>query len=216
MRNVIDPSFCLPIAQALLRRVRFTLDSPRHDVALTFDDGPDHTHTPPLLDVLERERVGATFFWLADSLARAPDLAIQIHRAGHQIALHGDRHVPFVIRRPTDVKAGLYALRNRIASVTGLEPDRICHVRPPFGLITPRWASLLIEWGYQAVLCSILPGDWNSAAEIVVRRVNRRLKAGAIIALHDGPDNGQNAAKIAQTLIGEIRARGLSATTLDP
>ena len=33
--------------------------------ALTFDDGPDATHTPEILDVLARERVRAAFCWKA-------------------------------------------------------------------------------------------------------------------------------------------------------
>ena len=35
-------------------------------VALTFDDGPDPTHTPRILDVLARERVTATFFLIGE------------------------------------------------------------------------------------------------------------------------------------------------------
>ena len=49
------------------------------EVALTFDDGPDATFTPQILDVLAREHVPATFFVIGARAAAAPG-ADRAHR----------------------------------------------------------------------------------------------------------------------------------------
>ena len=41
-------------------------------IYLTFDDGPNPTTTPDLLDVLARERTHATFFLIDRHITRAP------------------------------------------------------------------------------------------------------------------------------------------------
>ena len=43
-------------------------------VALTFDDGPDPTHTPRLLDILAAHRAHATFFMIGLRAHHHPDL----------------------------------------------------------------------------------------------------------------------------------------------
>src|SRR5262245_949370 len=65
---------------------------PRGDpptVYLTFDDGPNPTTTPDLLDVLARERVRATFFIIDRHLNEdtAP-LVRRMFADGHAVALH--------------------------------------------------------------------------------------------------------------------------------
>ena len=58
-------------------------------VYLTFDDGPNPTATPQLLDVLARHGVSATFFIIDKHLTR--ETAPIVRRAfeeGHAVALH--------------------------------------------------------------------------------------------------------------------------------
>ena len=53
-------------------------DRARPAIYLTFDDGPNPTATPALLDVLARERVAATFFLIDDHLT--PETAPIVRR----------------------------------------------------------------------------------------------------------------------------------------
>src|SRR5499427_10430154 len=58
-------------------------------IYLTYDDGPNPTTTPDLLDVLARERVRATFFIIDRHLT--DETAPIVHRMfadGHAVALH--------------------------------------------------------------------------------------------------------------------------------
>ena len=49
-------------------------DTTRKVVYLTFDDGPIPEVTPKLLDVLEKEKVHATFFMVADNVTKYPQI----------------------------------------------------------------------------------------------------------------------------------------------
>src|SRR5216684_2521560 len=58
-------------------------------VYLTYDDGPNPTTTPDLLDVLARERVRATFFLIDEHITEetAP-IVRRMFDEGHAVALH--------------------------------------------------------------------------------------------------------------------------------
>src|SRR5262245_8228462 len=61
----------------------------RPTVYLTFDDGPNPTTTPDLLDVLARERVRATFFLIDRHITDQTAFLVQrMFADGHAIALH--------------------------------------------------------------------------------------------------------------------------------
>src|SRR4030095_6498553 len=65
---------------------------PRTDpptIYLTFDDGPNPTTTPDLLDVLSREQVRATFFLIDRHITdRTAPLVQRMFAERHAIALH--------------------------------------------------------------------------------------------------------------------------------
>jgi hypothetical protein len=66
------------------------------------------------------------------------------------------------------------------------------------------------------VLCDILPGDWRASPDLVVKRVLRRVRPGSIIALHDGADNGANAATIVDRLFTELTNRDFKFVPIGP
>jgi peptidoglycan/xylan/chitin deacetylase (PgdA/CDA1 family) len=58
-------------------------------VYLTFDDGPDPTTTPDLLDVLGREGVHATFFLIDRHITdETAPIVRRMFAEGHSVALH--------------------------------------------------------------------------------------------------------------------------------
>src|SRR5579862_1937812 len=52
-------------------------------IALTYDDGPNHPHTMPLLEVLAKHGVHATFFLIGRYVRQRPDIAREVVQAGH-------------------------------------------------------------------------------------------------------------------------------------
>jgi peptidoglycan/xylan/chitin deacetylase (PgdA/CDA1 family) len=148
-----------------------------HHVALTFDDGPDPRSTPRFLDLLARRGVHATFFLVGEQLTRNSGLAREITAAGHEVAVHGWHH-----RRT--VRDDLVSAYELIASASGRRPR---WYRPPYGVLT--WPGLLDarRLGLTPVLWTTWGRDWTSEATAgsVFERVNRTLRGGATVLLHD-------------------------------
>lgn len=61
-------------------------------ISLTFDDGPDATITPALLDMLAEEGVPATFFVVGRFVAQHEDVVRRMVREGHAIGIHSLSH----------------------------------------------------------------------------------------------------------------------------
>lgn len=59
---------------------------------LTFDDGPNNTVTPKVLDILKDEDVKATFFVIGKHVEEYPEIVKQAYDEGHYIANHGYSH----------------------------------------------------------------------------------------------------------------------------
>ena len=57
-------------------------------VALTFDDGPDPTLTPKVLDMLKAKGIHATFFMLGPLVKRYPAIVKRMADEGHEVAIH--------------------------------------------------------------------------------------------------------------------------------
>ena len=65
-----------------------------NDIAsLTFDDGPNTTNTPKVLDILKKNNNKATFFLIGDMVEKNPELVKRIHAEGHTIANHTTKHI---------------------------------------------------------------------------------------------------------------------------
>src|SRR5688500_14956468 len=61
----------------------------RRIVALTIDDGPDQTTTPPILNELRLHSARATFFLIAGRLREGDAVARRMVAEGHEIGNHG-------------------------------------------------------------------------------------------------------------------------------
>src|SRR5206468_8793043 len=122
-----------PFAPALARLLRIPTRLGRpHGVALTFDDGP-HVHgTPAVLEALGRAGATATFFLVGEQVERNPSLAAEIAAAGHEVAIHGQRHVLLLRRAPRALARDLDRAAAVIAVATGRAPTLY---RPPYGVL---------------------------------------------------------------------------------
>lgn len=67
--------------------------SKKKRVFLTFDDGPSKTVTIPILDLLKKENIKATFFVLGSRVELYPNIVKREYEEGHFIANHGYSHM---------------------------------------------------------------------------------------------------------------------------
>lgn len=180
-------------------------DAARRAIALTFDDGPHPRDTPRVLDALARHNVQATFFLIGRNAERYPHLVKEIHRNGHQLALHCYRHLPFPLERPSTLRKGLDHTRSVLAEICDLPPEAICHVRPPYGFFTTRTAFMLNERGYRLVIWNSMPFHWMQPAHWTIRQILDEVVPGSVIVLHDGKGHGTKVAQILDAIIPRLK-----------
>jgi polysaccharide deacetylase len=91
-------------------------------VYLTYDDGPNPTTTPHLLDVLAREGVHATFFLIDRHVTdETAPIVRRMFAEGHAVALHSPSR-KYMVSSPSALAATLTGWADRIASLGGLTP----------------------------------------------------------------------------------------------
>lgn len=190
-------------------------DPAQATVALTFDDGPHPDYTPPLLELLARHRVKASFFLIGSLVERHPTLVQEIYRQGHWLGIHGYEHRSFPWLSEQALRESLAKTQNAIANACDISPSQILDVRPPNGLFTPRILRQLTRDRYRTVMWSIVPEDWvNPGNRIVLKRIERQLHNGALIVLHDGFYGGQQVTEITRDLLCLLEKRSLEPLTI--
>ena len=180
-------------------------------VALTFDDGPNPTATPRILDVLRESQVSATFFLLGKHVERWPRLARRIADEGHAIGNHGYHHHKLHLRGPAYTRVDLCLGTEVILRATGDAPK---HFRAPHGFRSPWVNAIARELGQRAVGWTLGVRDTDRpGAAVIAERVRRGVRPGSIVLLHDGDayhsdgDRTQTADALSQ-VIRDLRASG--------
>jgi peptidoglycan/xylan/chitin deacetylase (PgdA/CDA1 family) len=161
---------------------------PTDYVALTFDDGPDSSVTPRLLDLLRERKVHATFFVLTDYAVQLPMLTRRIVEEGHELALHGDRH-DRLTRVPRGlVKARLSEARRILEDVGGTSVNRL---RTPYGAQALPTIITARRLGFELVVWGPTAQDWvEQSAANAADHLLRQVRGGDIALLHDGLEIG--------------------------
>jgi peptidoglycan/xylan/chitin deacetylase (PgdA/CDA1 family) len=191
----------------------------RHDaVALTFDDGPHRDGTPAVLEALERRGARATFFLVGEQVRKQPAIARAIADAGHEIALHGDRHVLLLRRRVGPFSVDLDRASAAIGEATGVVPKLY---RPPYGVFSRGTLAHVRERGLLPLLWSAWGRDWERRANAasISRRVTRRLAPGDVVLLHDSdayssPDSWRRTAAALPSILDAVAALGVPAESV--
>ncbi|MGJ3248638.1 MAG: polysaccharide deacetylase family protein [Elainellaceae cyanobacterium] len=189
-------------------------------IALTFDDGPHSDYTPQVLNSLDQYQIKASFFWLGCCVERSPSIARDVYQRGHWVGLHGYHHRSFP-RLPSDeLKRSLLTTQKAIAEACQLTPEyveaKVCDVRPPNGLFTPKILRQLHQWGYRSVMWSVVPEDWvRPGIAIAAKRIEQQTRNGSLIVLHDGYHGGVDAAATVREIVPTLLNRGYQFVTID-
>lgn len=153
-------------------------------VAMTYDDGPHPTLTPPLLDALRARRLRATFYLIGRSVVTWPDIVRRIADEGHEIGNHTWSHPNMAALGDRRVLREIDRTSEAIFDITGRAPVTY---RPPYGAFTLRQRRMLLRArGMPTVLWSVDPMDWlRPGASVVRARILSQSHPGAIILSHD-------------------------------
>ena len=155
-----------------------------HQVAITFDDGPDPRWTPKILDILKAANVKAAFFLVGVNAERYPGLVRRIVDEGHEIGNHTWSHPNLGKISDEAVRRELQKTDDAIAAAIGKRPTLM---RPPYGSITARQKKWIHEeFGYKIIIWDVDPLDWKRPGpSVVTARILKETHAGSIVLSHD-------------------------------
>jgi peptidoglycan/xylan/chitin deacetylase (PgdA/CDA1 family) len=176
-------------------------NSPRK-LAITFDDGPNPSITPKLLELLAKHKAAATFFLVGKYVRECPDLVRETAARGHVLANHTETHPNLFWLSSSAIRGELQQCNEAIATITGAAPKWF---RPPFGFRNPWVVKAAAELSMCTVMWSLIPGDWNPQPveklignlQPIANHAQQNLASpaatGDILCLHDGGHRALNA-----------------------
>lgn len=183
-------------------------------IALTVDDGPHPDWTPPLLDLLARHDVPATFFLIGARVAEHPRLAARIAAAGHAIGNHSMHHPqPFAALNRTRMTAEIRLAQERIADAVGVAPRLF---RAPGGGWSPAVLAASADAGLTPVDWTVNPSDWKEPGIPHIVRVLSHSGPGHILLCHDGGGDRSQTVAALETVIPFLKRRGLRFAPVAP
>ncbi|MBX6377877.1 MAG: polysaccharide deacetylase family protein [Clostridia bacterium] len=151
-------------------------------IALTFDNSWGTKALPPVLEVLRRQHVRATFFLSSPWAERHPDLVQAVAAEGHEIASHGEAHVNLSRYERSEIARNIGTAHRVLRELTASEPR---FFRPPNGDYDDRVVAVARELGYETVIWSVDSLDWKRPGPLaIVERVTRLAFPGAIVLFH--------------------------------
>jgi peptidoglycan-N-acetylglucosamine deacetylase len=189
-------------------------------VVLSFDDGPDETYTPQIVDILSREHVPAVFFMIGANIENNIPLVKRIYREGFEIGNHTFTHPNMAEVGRRRALLELNATRLLLESITGhstvlfrapynadSEPETMQELEP---------VALSKENNYLTVGESIDPNDWEKgiSPDTIFARVVQQEAKGNIILLHDAGGNREATVKILPKIIHYFKDKGYTFTTV--
>ncbi len=189
-------------------------------MVLSFDDGPDETYTPQILDILEREHVPASFFVIGLNAQRNLPLLQRMARAGYEIGNHTTLHPDLTHVSPRRLFFELNTCRRLIESITGRSTILF---RPPYNADSEpnsgselRPIALAEQQHYYTIGESIDPLDWQAGVtpQQILSRVRQQDSLGNIILLHDAGGDRSATVQALPALIHYYKQRGYRFATL--
>ena len=202
--------------QRLYRGVVWRGDTSHKCVYLTFDDGPKPEVTGPLLDILDRYKVKATFFWVGENVWRYPEMAHEVVRRGHVVGNHTFNHLPGMKNRRMLYCDNVYLSEDMMQHTLGPEWHSLHLFRPPYGRMRQRQKRILKK-DFTIVLWDLITHDYNPkyTCEQILAITKRYVRNGSVIVFHDSLKAKKNVLSAAPMVIEYLQKEGYEFRTLD-
>ncbi|SDB21764.1 Peptidoglycan/xylan/chitin deacetylase, PgdA/CDA1 family [Ruminococcaceae bacterium FB2012] len=178
-------------------------------IALTFDDGPNTTCTPLVLDLLEKYNARASFFVIGDNITEeSAQVMKRAYGMGCEINSHSRTHSDMKKMTAEEIKAEMSYTSELVEKYIG-EPPRF--FRPPYIAVNQTMFDSIDLPFINGKGCN----DWEEkvTAQQRIDKVLEVAEDGDIILLHDQPSNYQTVEAL-ETIIPELQKQGYELVTL--
>ncbi|MGX6605231.1 glycosyltransferase [Micromonosporaceae bacterium Da 78-11] len=192
---------------------------PARTIALTFDDGPDPTWTPKVLQVLKENDAHGTFFVVGSEVARNPELTKTITDSGNELGLHTFTHPNMQRIAPWRRTLELTETQVAIARATGVRTNL---ARFPYSSKTE--AVDEVNWkiikdagkqGYLVVVNDLDSEDWQRpGADQIIRNATPAGDSPAVVLFHDAGGERSQTIEALRRYLPLLKQRGYRFTTV--
>jgi peptidoglycan/xylan/chitin deacetylase (PgdA/CDA1 family) len=182
-------------------------------IALTFDDGPTPDRTREILDILDSEKILATFFLNGKSLERYPEVGRLLVNSGHEIGNHSYSHKRMVFMPYSDVAAEIESTTEIIREFGYTGP---LHFRPPFGKKLFNLPLYLRNNHIKTITWDVEPETWSTPPATVEERIERGVSgtsSGSIILMHVMHGDNKSMAAV-KPIIVDLKSKGYKFVTV--
>lgn len=196
---------------------------PENTVVLTFDDGPHHSRTPEILDILKAYKVNGYFFSVGRNMGsikkdgtvkagKNKELIERIVKEGHVLANHTFSH-PVLTKLNAEMQKKELAETNSIIKAVSGKPGKV--FRPPYGSQNDTLEDQVKALGLISVMWNVDSMDWadpipESIADRVLRQLDEHKKG--ILLFHD---IHKQTIKALPDILAGLHKRGVKVVTLD-
>ncbi|MFG2729742.1 glycosyltransferase [Streptomyces canus] len=190
-----------------------SLKMPDHRLVLTFDDGPDPTWTPKVLDILKKHHAHAVFFVTGTMASRYPDLVKRIVDEGHEIGLHTFNHPDLSFQSKKRIDWELSQNQLALAGAAGI---RTSLFRPPYSsfadaMDNKSWpvTEYIGTRGYITVVNNTDSEDWRKpGVHQILRNATPKNGKGAIVLMHDSGGDRHQTVQALDRLLPDMQDKG--------
>ena len=167
--------------------------------------------TEAILAVLARHRARATFNVLGERVVEHSALVRRTVDDGHEVGNHAFRH-DRLPGRPLETFRQVRATNATIRAVAGVTPRVF---RAPYGAVSQSTVAAARLAGLVTVRWDVDPHDYETpGAEVIHRRIVRRVRPGSIVLLHDDRRALEQTAVALDAALADLRAEGYEFVTV--
>ncbi|MBQ0883937.1 glycosyltransferase [Streptomyces sp. RM72] len=196
-----------------------TVSVPDKTIVLTFDDGPDPTWTPQVLQILEKYDVPGTFFLVGSMVSRHPGIVRDMVEQGNEVGVHTFTHIDLSYQSQARVTREIEQTQLALAGAAGITTTLF---RAPYSSQTdaidnyswPVYESLG-EDGYTSVFIDTDSDDWKRpGVSKIVEWATPEDGEGASVLFHDAGGERSQTIEALPKYIEKMKAKGYTFTTV--
>ncbi|MEU3730369.1 bifunctional polysaccharide deacetylase/glycosyltransferase family 2 protein [Streptomyces sp. NPDC033538] len=196
-----------------------TVSVPDKTIVLTFDDGPDPTWTPQVLEILEKYDVPGTFFLVGSMVSRYPGIVEDLVEQGNEVGVHTFTHIDLSYQSEARVTREIEQTQLALAGAAGITTTLF---RAPYSSETnaidnyswPVYQNLG-EDGYTSVFIDTDSDDWKRpGVSKIVEWATPEDDEGASVLFHDSGGERSQTIEALPKYIEKMKAKGYTFTTV--
>lgn len=165
------------LVQLIWRKPIWRINPAEKSIYLTFDDGPNPSVTPQVLDILDAFHVKATFFCVGENVSKYPAIFNEVVKRGHAVGNHTFNHL-----KGYENSTNTYV--ENVMKAGELIKSRL--FRPPHGRITLKQIRALKN-DFKIIMWDFITYDYDKHVKpaAIMDEIRRRSRNGSIVVFHD-------------------------------